>query len=178
MQVFRTLNAGHGGKLSWVRVWRGPVKDGATLDGSRIGGMWRATNGETTKITDAVTGEIVALGRLDGVATGACSARPAMPNCISPPPPQPVYALAITTADRKDDVRLSGALQKLVEEDPGLFLRQDPDMGETILSGQGEMHLKGAMERLATAFGVRVNAQRRAFRSARPSAGRCTSTGG
>ena len=46
VQVFQHLHAGHGGKLSWARVWRGPVKDGATLDGSRIGGMWRAAGGE------------------------------------------------------------------------------------------------------------------------------------
>jgi elongation factor G len=160
VQVFRTLNAGHGGKLSLARVWRGPVRDGATLDGNRIGGIWRFTNGETTKITEAATGEIVALGRLDGVATGAVLGEAGDADLAFPPPPPPVFALAIITADRKDDVRLSGALQKLVEEDSGLVLRQDPDLGETILSGQGEMHLKGAMERLATAFGVRVNAQR------------------
>ena len=75
-------------------------------------------------------------------------------------------------------MRLSGALQKLVEEDTGLALRQDADMGETILSGQGEMRLKGAMDRLATAFGVKVVARRPKTHSARPSAGRCTSTGG
>jgi elongation factor G len=160
VQSFRTLNAGFGGKLSWVRVWRGPVKDGATLDGNRIGGMWRASNGEMTKIAEAASGEIVALGRLDGVATGAVLGDAGGADLAFPEPPQPVYSLAITTADRKDDVRLSSALQKLVEEDAGLVLRQDADMGETILSGQGEMHLKGAMERLATAFGVRVNAQR------------------
>jgi len=160
VQVFRTLNAGFGGKLSWARVWRGPVKDGATLDGGRIGGMWRATNGEMTKITEAGSGEIVALGRLEGVATGAVLGDAGGADLAFPAPPQPVYSAAITTADRKDDVRLSAALQKLVEEDTGLVLRQDADMGETILSGQGEMHLKGAMERLATAFGVKVNAHR------------------
>jgi elongation factor G len=160
VQIFRTLNAGFGGRLSWTRVWRGPVKDGATFDGSRIGGMWRATNNEMTKITEAGTGEIVALGRLDGVPTGALLGDAAGVELPFPQPPQPVYSLAIQTADRKDDVRLSGALQKLVEEDPGLTLRQDPEMGETVLAGQGDMHLKGAMERLATAFGVKVVSQR------------------
>jgi len=160
VQAFRTLNAGFGGKLTWARVWRGPVKDGATLDGNRIGGMWRAVNGEMTKIAEALTGDIVALGRLDGVATGAVLGEAGEAELGFPEPPQPVYSLAITTADRKDDVRLSAALQKLVEEDTGLVLRQDADMGETILSGQGEMHLKGAMERMATAFGVKVVSQR------------------
>lgn len=160
LQVFRTVNAGHGGKLSWARIWRGPVKDGATLDGNRIGGMWRATNGEQVKIGEAETGDIVALGRLDGVPTGAVLGDAGDAALGFPPAPQPVFVVAIHTADRKDDVRLSAALQKLVEEDPGLVLRQDADLGETLLAGQGEMHLKAAMERLAGAFGVKVNAQR------------------
>ena len=105
------------------------MKDGATLDGSRIGGMWRATNGETVKIAEAATGDIVALGRLDGVATGAVLGDAGDAELAFPPPPQPVYALAITTADRKDDVRLSGALQKLVEEDPGPGAAPGPGHG-------------------------------------------------
>ncbi|CAH2599096.1 Elongation factor G-like protein [Rhodovastum atsumiense] len=160
VQVFRTLNAGYGGKLSWARIWRGPVKDGATLEGGRIGGMWRAVNGEMTKILEAGSGEIVALGRLEGVATGAVLGEAGDADLAFPPPPPPVYAMAITTADRKDDVRLSGALQKLVEEDPALTLRQDADLGETILAGQGELHLRASIERLANAFGVRVNTHR------------------
>lgn len=165
VQVFRTLNAGFGGKLSWARIWRGPVRDGATLvtaEGTeaRIGGMWRAPGGEMTKIVEAGSGEIVALGRLEGVATGAVLGAGEEALLDFPAPSQPVYAMAITTADHKDDVRLSGALQKLLEEDPALSLRQDAEMGETVLAGQGEMHLKGALERLAGAFGVKVTGRR------------------
>ncbi len=68
--------------------------------------------------------------------------------------------MAITTADHKDDVRLSGALQKLAEEDPSLTVRHDAELGETVLEGQGEMHLRSVTERLASAFGVRVTAQK------------------
>jgi elongation factor G len=161
VQVFRTLNAGHGGKLSWARVWRGPLKDGATLDGKRIGGMWRPGDAELVKIAEADTGDIVALGRLEGVQTGAVLGGSAAGLGIAAPQPQ-VFALAITTVDRRDDVRLSGALEKLLEEDAGLALHQDAELGETILSGQGELHLKAAMDRLAAAFGVRL-------KSARPS---------
>ena len=159
VQVFRTLNAGHGGKLSWARVWRGPVKDGATLDGKRIGGMWRPGDGDLVKIAEADTGDIVALGRLDGVPTGAVLGGTAAGLGIAAPQPQ-VFALAITTVDRRDDVRLSGALEKLLEEDAGLALRQDAELGETILSGQGELHLKAAIDRLAAAFGVRLKSAR------------------
>ncbi len=157
VQVFRTLNAGHGGKLSWARIWRGPVKDGATLDGKRIGGMWRAGEGDLVKIAEAEAGDIVALGRLDGVQTGTVLGGSA--TALAAPHP-PVFALAISTVDRRDDVRLSGALEKLLEEDAGLALHQDAELGETILAGQGEMHLKAAMDRLAAAFGVRLKAAR------------------
>lgn len=156
VQVFRTLNAGHGGKLSWARVWCGMVRDGASLGGARIGGIWRAVAGELLKINEAATGEIVALGRLDGVATGAVLGDPGGAMLGFAAPTAPVYAQAIATADRKDDVRLSGALEKLLEEDPSLTLRQDAEIGEMILAGQGELHLKSATDRLASAFGVKV----------------------
>ena len=159
VQIFRTLNAGHGGKLSWARVWCGPLKDGATLDGKRIGGMWRAADGDLVKIAEAAAGDIVALGRLEGVQTGAVLGGRVSGLVIAAPPPQ-LFALAITTVDRRDDVRLSGALEKLLEEDAGLALHQDAELGETILSGQGELHLKAAMERLAAAFGVRLKSAR------------------
>ena len=92
--------------------------------------------------------------------TGAVLGNVAAAELAFPPPPPPVYALAIGTADHKDDVRLSGALVKLVEEDAGLVLRQDADLGETVLAGQGELHLKAALDRLAAAFGVPVTARR------------------
>ncbi len=165
LQVFRTLNAGQGnsalgGRLSWVRVWRGPVRDGMVLDAGRIGGMWRAMNAEMVKIAEAGSGDIVALGRLDGVATGTVLGNAEGARLGFPTPAAPVYAVAISTADRKDDVRLSAALLKLTEEDAGLVLRQDPGLGETVLAGQGELHVKAALERLATAFGVPVTARK------------------
>ena len=71
--------------------------------------------------------------------------------------PPPVYALAIATEDRKDDVKLSGALQKLAEENPSLQVVHDAETGETILRGQGEMHLHAAIERLAKSSGLKVS---------------------
>ena len=81
-----------------------PVKDGASLDGARIGGIWRAAGGDPVKVTEAATGEIVALGRLEGVATGAVIGDAGDAVLPFPETPEPVYALAIATADRKDDV--------------------------------------------------------------------------
>jgi elongation factor G len=156
-QVFRTVHAGHAGRLSYARIWRGPVKDGAALGGVRIGGIHRFPNGEAQKVPQAETGEVVALGRLEGVRTGDTLGGDRLPF---PEPPPPVYALAITLEDRKDEVRLSSALQRLVEEDASLSVRQDAEMGQMVIAGQGDMHLRAALERLATASGVKVKSVR------------------
>jgi elongation factor G len=100
---------------------------------------------------------LVALGRLDGVATGAIlGILGATGSLPFPSPPPPVYALAITAKDRKDDVKLSGALQKLVAEDPALGVEHVAETAETILKGQGEIHLNAALERLATTYNLQI----------------------
>ena len=66
----------------------------------------------------------------------------------------PVYSLAIATSDHKDDAKLSGALQKQREADPTLSLEQQQDTSETVLHGQGEMHLISTVDRLAKDYGL------------------------
>ncbi len=157
-QVFKTEYAGHTGKLSFARVWRGEVKDGMTLNGTRLGGIYRLNNGsDLTKVPDAATGDVVALGRLDGVATGATLSTGSIEALPFPAPPAPVYGMAVSTVDRKDDVRLFGALQKLTEEDSALTVVHDQDTGEMVLRGQGEMHLLAAVERMAKNFGLKLS---------------------
>lgn len=155
-QVFRTQHTGQGGKLSWARVWRGPLKDGATLNGNRLGGISKAPAGEMTKLPEAQSGEVVALARLDAAVTGGILGEGNGAQFVIPEPPPPLHSIAIATADRKDDVRLSAALQKLCEEMPGLSVTHS-ESGETVLGGQGEMFLRAALERLATGFGVPVS---------------------
>ena len=77
-----------------------------------------------------------------------------------PPAPTPVYALAVTTADRKDDVRLSDALRKLAEEDASLTVTQDHETGETVMHGQGEMHLLNAIEHMAKNYNLKMTTRR------------------
>lgn len=157
VQVFKTSYAGHTGKLSYARIWRGAIKDGATLGGTRLGGIYHTNGTDLTKVAEATAGEVVALGRLDGVATGATISTGASPDPLPfPEPPPPVYALAITTTDRKDDVKLSGALHRLVEEDASLLITHDQDTAETVLHGQGEMHLLKTVEHLGKAYGLKL----------------------
>jgi elongation factor G len=161
VQVYRTVQAGHAGRLSHVRVWRGPLKDGATLDGQRVGGIWRFPGGEPAKTPEVASGEVVALGRLDGVATGDTLGAPRLPF---PPPPAPTYALAVEPEDRKDEVKLGAALQKLSEEDPSLIVAQYAETSETVLQGQGEQHLRAALDRLGATVKVATHRPRVPFR--------------
>jgi elongation factor G len=160
-QVFKTVHAGHTGKLSYARIWRGSVKDGVTLGGSRLGGIYHLIGGDLAKRPEADNAELVALGRLENVATGMTVSTVGTPEDLPfPEPPPPVFSVAIFTTDRKDDVKLSGALQKLLEEDQTLTIEHQPDTGETILHGQGEIHLNTTLERLARNYGLKVTTQR------------------
>ena len=160
-QIFRTEYAGHTGKLSFARVWRGEIRDGAILGGTRLGGIYHFPGGESVKSPACAAGDIVALGRLDGIGTGATiSSAPGFEVLPFPPAPPPVYALAVATTDRKDDVRLSDALRKVAEEDLALTVTQDQETAETVLHGQGEMHLLSTIEHLAKGYNLKMTTRK------------------
>jgi elongation factor G len=161
VQIFKTQYAGQAaytGKLSYGRVWRGTLQDGAALNGNRVGGIYRFVAGEPVRISSAEAGDVVALGRLEGAVTGAVlGAENAAASLPFPPPPAPVYAMAIAAKDRKDDVKLSTALRKIVEEDPSLSIVHDQEIGETLIKGQGDIHLNVTIERLSSNYNLQVN---------------------
>ncbi len=78
-----------------------------------------------------------------------------------PPETEPVFAIGLGLKDRKDEVKLTTALAKLMEEDPSLQLEQNLDTHQMLLLGQGEMHLRVASERLQRKYGVAVERQAR-----------------
>jgi len=166
--AIRTVHTAHGGKLTVARVLRGTLADGATVTSSRggedrIAGVSRLMGSSASKIPKAEEGDTLAFGRLDHVATGDSFGDPkaaARPVVGAGPIGQPVHAFALTIKDRKDEVRLAASMSKLVEEDPSLVFVQDQDSGEMKLFGQGEMHLRVALERLAARFGVAVEAHK------------------
>ncbi|HET8715572.1 MAG TPA: elongation factor G [Holophagaceae bacterium] len=155
-QVFRTLHAPHVGRLSFARVWRGELQDGMALDGARLGGIYRLLGGQQAKVSSAGEGEIVALGRLESVAAGQGVTASGTLELPWPEPAQPVMALSLKAQKAGDEVKLGGALQKLCEEDPSLHLEQSEDTHERLLWGQGEIHLKVALERLKHRFNLEV----------------------
>ena len=153
-QVLKTYYTPQGGKLSLVRIWSSTLADGATLNGVRVNGLYRLIGHQTQSLTSASAGEIVALGRLEGVKTGDTLT---VDRTIELPKADilsPVYALAIVPEKRNDEVKLSSALAKLLEEDPSLVWEQHGDTHEVILWGQGEIHLKVSLERLRRKYNL------------------------
>lgn len=154
--VFKTLHQAHSGKLSVTRLWRGEVVENAQLGGKRLAGLYRLMGGHIEKAARAEAGDLVALGRLEDVATGQAlgSDGNATPIADWPQPAPTVHALALTPTDRKDEVKLTAALAKLCEEDPSLTIEQSG--GQLLLKGQGEIHLKLACDKLQQRFNVAV----------------------
>jgi elongation factor G len=162
VQVLKTVYSTHGGKLSLSRVMSGSLKDGAVLhtaDGrdARVGGIFALLGAAQTKQTEVKAGYTVALVRLEGIATGdllssSKTAPAAKPVEMLPP----VYRLAIEAADRKDEVKLTGAIGKLIEEDPSLVFEQNAELHEMALAGQGEIHLRVAVDKLMSKYGLKL----------------------
>ncbi|WP_404925181.1 elongation factor G [Mesorhizobium sp. ORM16] len=155
VQVMKTIHTPHGGKLSVSRILSGQVADGSELwlpggDMAKVSGIYRMLGKDQSKLTAAKTGDTVALGKLDAVKTGQTltSAKGGMKPLLQFEPPQPVFAFALRPKERKDEVKMSAAIQRLAEEDPSLSLHHNQDSAETVLSGHGEMHLRVVRERL------------------------------
>jgi elongation factor G len=155
VQVMKTIHTPHGGKLSVSRILSGQVVDGSELwlpsgDTAKVSGIYRMLGKDQSKLTTAKAGDTVALGKLDEVKTGQTltSAKGGTKQLFDAEPPQPVFAFALRPKERKDEVKMSAAIQRLAEEDPSLSLRHNQDSAETVLSGHGEMHLRVVRERL------------------------------
>ena len=167
VQILKTYQTMHGGKLSLGRILAGNLKDGATLyrstgEDTRIGGMFTLKGLEQTKISEAGPGDTVALGRLEDVPTGATlsTAKGGVKLKIDVETLTPVYGLAVSAADRKDEVKLSAAISKLRDEDPSLVFEQDAELHQMSLLGQGEMHLRVAVDKLASKYGLKLDTHR------------------
>ena len=161
VQVFKTTQA-RSGKLSHVRVWSGELRDSMQLGGERVGGLFRLSGHEQSKVDSASLGDVVALGRLEEVKTGDVLTASGRGEEGDPwdGPLSPVYAVAIEVDKRDDEVKLSSALAKLVEEDPSYLFDHNADTHELVLHGQGEIHLTVAAEQLAEKYNVAVSTRR------------------
>lgn len=152
-QVMKTFNTQHGGKVSLVQVWRGTIRDGDTVNGERIGGVYRMLGIHQDEVDHADAVDIVAFARLEHARTGdtlvAGSDAPDEAGSYPRAEPMPhLYDLAIHAAERDDEVKMATALQHIHDEDPSIHPEQDSDLHQLILWGQGDMHLQVSFAKL------------------------------
>ncbi|PSJ37336.1 elongation factor G [Allosphingosinicella deserti] len=160
--VFKISHGGSMGRLAFARLFGGSLAEGAELkdpngEPIRVGTLFSVQGDKTVKVARAAPGDVVAIAKAETVHAGewlgSGGARPKADR------PRSNYALAITTTDRKDDVRLSTALHRLCEEDCSLAWEQDEMLHETRLRGVSDEHLKVTLARLKRRYGVAVDSR-------------------
>jgi elongation factor G len=162
--VFKIMTDPYVGQLAFIRVYSGVVKTGDTVlnvvktKKERIGRLLRMHANKREEITEVRAGDIAACVGLKTVTTSdtICDENnPILLEAIDFA--APVIQLAIEPKTKADQEKLGMAIAKLVAEDPTLRVNTDPETGQTILSGMGELHLEIIVDRLQREFGVGAN---------------------
>ena len=164
LYIFKTISEMHVGELSMFKVFSGSLKTGVDLLNSnngkteRIGQIFCINGKEKQEIAHLHSGDIGAVVKLKFTKTTdtLCDSR----SPITYPGisfPEPVIQIAIEPKSRGDEEKISTGLQSLTSEDPTMSWHFDPELKQTILSGQGELHLVIILQRLKQKFGVEIN---------------------
>ena len=161
-EVFKTFHIPRSGKLSVARIWSGTVKDGMSFGEHRVSGLYHLMGYDQEKVNEAEVGDVVAMGRMEGVNTGDVLT----PNGANPkamPWPEtltPLYSAAIRSEKREDEVKLSAAISKMIDEDESLKISHENDTHQMLLWGQGDIHLQVAADKLKERYNVAVMTDR------------------
>ena len=166
IHVFKISHGGAVGRVALARVLGGGLDEGAELVGPdgeqvRAGALFGLQGDKTVKVAHADSGDIIAIAKADNVRANAILGTKAAGDASFRPIEKPALnaAIAIVTRDRKDDVRLSTALHKLVEEDPALEWGQDAATHQMLLRGVNDEHLSVTLAKLNRRYGVAVDTQ-------------------
>lgn len=162
--AFKVVSDPFMGRLIYMRIYSGCIQSGVQLLNTgkgkreRIGRLYLMHSNRREELTEAEAGSIVAAVGLRGTSTGdtLCStARPVVFESIRFA--EPVLSMAIEPRAKADAEKMEDVLGKLVDEDPSFKVRQDPETGQALIMGMGELHLEVMVERMAREFGIRVN---------------------
>jgi elongation factor G len=161
LYVFKVSNGGSVGRLALARALGGTIAEGSDLksrsgEAARLGALFKVQGERTQKVTEAKAGDIIGIAKVDNVKAGEWLGKGALPPDLEVEFPARNCTLAIEPTDRKDDVKLSGALQKLLEEDGSLILEHDEAIHEMRLRGVNDEHLKTTLAKLKRRYGVDV----------------------
>jgi elongation factor G len=163
-QVFKISHGSAVGRLALARIFGASLSEGAELldiekKVTRTGSLFALQGAATTKIACAEPGDIVGIAKIDTVQAGDRLGTAGQAPAVAPSVARPVTncALAIAVKDHKDEVRLSTALNRLVEEDPALHWGTDDATRQTLLHGLNDEHLAVVLARLKRRYGVAVS---------------------
>ncbi len=161
--VIKTVADQYVGQISVFKVISGTIADDdrlvdvATGTEERLHGLFHLRGTQQLPVPVVVAGDLAAVPKLGSARTGSTLAPKGRPVIVPvPTPPQAVYALALTPVTQSDDDKLSGALARLVAEDPSLRVDNDPAARQTVLHGTGDVHVAVALSRLERKYGVKV----------------------
>ena len=162
--AFKVMNDPYVGQLTYIRTYSGVLNSGDMIYNSstgrkeRIGRLVRMFADKREDIKTLNAGDIAAILGLKGTITGHSLCDRTKPIILEAMDfPEPVISIAIEPKSKTDQEKLGGALSKLGVEDPSFRVHVDPDMGDTIISGMGELHLEIIVDRLKREFGVEAN---------------------
>jgi len=162
--VFKIMADKHLGQLSFVRIYSGTIKAGSyaynPVKGSkeRVGRLMRMHANKREDIEDASAGEIIAIGGMKQVTTGDTVCDDNKPIILEKMEfPAPVIRVAVEPKTRQDQDKLGVALNRLAQEDPSFNVSTDPETGQTIIAGMGELHLEIIVDRMKREFSVEAN---------------------
>ena len=161
--VFRTIADPFAGRINVMKVVSGKVASDATVRNSsrdtdeRLGALHVISGKTLDKVNEAATGDIIAVVKLKDTQTGdtLCDkAKPIVYPMVEYP--EAAIAFAIEPKSRADEDKISGALHKILEEDPSLHFDRDPQTKEFILSGSGQLHIETVVKKLEQRYHVEV----------------------
>lgn len=163
LYIFKIVH-GSIGRLALSRTLGGNVHEGTDLkagggEHARVGSLFKVQGEKTAKISEARRGDVVAIAKIDAIKAGQWLSVGKQPPEVEIDYPARNCAIAIEPADRKDDVKLSGALQRLGEEDSSLVIEHDEANHEIRLRGVNDEHLNTVLARLKRRYGVEVKSQ-------------------
>jgi len=160
-RVFNSKVDTHMGEIVFVRVQSGTIEGTTDISNTsrnaseRLGNYYFMSGGDRTNADKLVTGDIAAVAKLKNTSTND-TLGPKGSNIILDPIvfPEPVYRVAIAPKERGNEDKMGSGLSLLAAQDPTLILRNESEIGQTTLSGMGELHLKVMLSRLKDSTGV------------------------
>ena len=162
--IFKIMTDPFVGQLAFLRVYSGSLSTGSTVYNStgekneRIGRLLEMHADKREEVKEVFSGDIVAAVGLRQVVTGDTICAKNDPIILEAMEfPAPVISVAIEPKTRADQEKLGFSMGKLMQEDPTFKVHVDPDTGQTIISGMGELHLEVIVDRLLREFGVGAN---------------------